>query len=211
MGRASVVACAAAVVALGASSPRVDARPSAIPLTADDLAIFQVALDSVVRPESDRLGGGIGDAALPLVGRTLALCSARSPDRQQIGCVSEDGPVPEVGRLSTVFKDRLTEADRALMRTSFLERNRETATIPPSRLQRVTLMSPADVAAKYKETTGLGVSHAVLSLPGLSAGGRAVIYARFWCGNLCGYGWYILFDRTPSGWRYVAHAMLWIS
>jgi hypothetical protein len=49
------------------------------------------------------------------------------------------------------------------------------------------------------------------SLPAYSAGGQAVVYAFYLCGNVCGYGWFVLLRHGAAGWEIQAADMLWVS
>jgi hypothetical protein len=51
-----------------------------------------------------------------------------------------------------------------------------------------------------------GFSH-----PAYLPGGRAVVYAFYLCGNVCGYGWFVLLQRRDSGWGIEATHPLWVS
>jgi hypothetical protein len=83
--------------------------------------------------------------------------------------------------------------------------------IPDSAISNVTLVSPAEIGAKYDEQTGRGALHATLSMPGISTDGRAIVYVSYWCGNLCGYGWFVLLAKGGENWRVVSRELLWIS
>ncbi|MEP7272687.1 MAG: hypothetical protein ABI882_14385 [Acidobacteriota bacterium] len=184
----------------------VDAQ-QAVQLTADDAAIMKAALDGAVLPELVRLKER-DSGTLLMFDRTIAVCQ---PDdgavRRSMGCLGDE----RNSRLATVFKNDLPASARAEILKSFVERNKANVSIPAKAIAGVTLQTPAAIDAQYDKTTGRGAKHALLSMPAISSDGRAVIYADYWCGNMCGYGWFVLLSKSPDGWRVVARELLWVS
>jgi hypothetical protein len=177
-------------------------------LNAPDAAIMRAALDAVVRPEMARLERRETSAPLLIVDRTIAICP--SEYQRQMGCLSQES-YAGIAKLATAFKNDLPEPARTEIRQSFLSRNKSSVVISPRAIAGVTVASPADILAQYDENTGRGTLHSKPSLPGLSSDGRAIVYVDFWCGNTCGYGWFVLLEKTADDWRVVAKQMLWVS
>jgi hypothetical protein len=179
-------------------------------LTADDAGIMRAAIDAVVRPEMSRLEQLKAGTPILTFDRTIALCPVEKSIGEAMGCLSQEN-YSEIARLPTVFRGELQEPARAQIRTSFLGRNKSNVIIPPKAIEGVVLAAPAEISAKYDEKTGSGTPHATVSMPGLSSDGLAVVYVSYWCGNTCGYGWFVLLKRNPDGWQVVASKGLWVS
>ena len=53
--------------------------------------------------------------------------------------------------------------------------------------------------------------YARFSLPGYTEDGKALVYAGYSCGGLCGAGWLFLLTRTEGVWRVVHLTSVWMS
>jgi hypothetical protein len=51
---------------------------------------------------------------------------------------------------------------------------------------------------QYREQT---VGFALLSLPGYSSDGYALMYGSYTCGNTCGYGWLFVLKKLEGQWQ----------
>jgi hypothetical protein len=58
---------------------------------------------------------------------------------------------------------------------------------------------------------GQRISYAAFSAPAYSSDGRALVYATYYCGPACGYGWIFLMEKSDERWRVRGVNLLWIS
>jgi len=199
------------VIVLAATLSLTPVSAQDVRLTADDAAIMRAAIDGVIRPEVARLERREASTPVLIFDRTISICPDDKSHPRDLGCLGQDARFSDIAKLSTVFMNDLGEPARVEIRTSFLARNKSNVMIRPEAVAGIIVSAPADIGAKYNDQTGRGAPHATVSMPGLSSDGRAILYLSYWCGNVCGYGWFVLLKKAPDGWQVVAKQRLWIS
>jgi hypothetical protein len=174
---------------------------------AEDLQVHTAVLTLTIRPEVARLRGAGGTDEVPtvfLANRTVALCGA--PRAREMPCIRPE----EVGALSA-FDRFLAAAAGTAIRESFTERNSQSRPLPPWGRPDVVMLDAAGLRRESERLSSPGASgFAGFSAPAY-AGTHAVVYAFYLCGNICGYGWLVLLNRSDSGWQVQATHLLWAS
>ena len=95
---------------------------------------------------------------------------------------------------------------------SFTARNNRSLALPSWTRPDVLLLDPGRLAEESHRLSSPGApGFGGFSAPGYSGGGQAVVYAFYLCGNVCGYGWFVLLNRGESGWQVQATHPLWVS
>lgn len=109
-----------------------------------------------------------------------------------------------------MFEGQLTPSQRVQLASAFLQRNEDSHPIPEGAITNEPMVTPRHFDAQpspLEATRGI-VS---FSAPAYGGDGLALVYAVYRCGELCGYGWFVLLKRRPGGWDVVGHRGLWVS
>lgn len=176
--------------------------------SSEELPVYTAVLSQTIRPRL-RIPP---ERAVILIDRTLAVCR---PTDAPMSCVSDEHIrffEARVAAAGPVMFDRvLTAIARKELGTSFRERNRNNRSFAGAQLDQVTLVSSEQLSQVLKSGSDPKWSFLRLSQAGYSGDGHALIYASYWCGNACGYGWFILLERRADSWQVISTNMLWIS
>lgn len=202
---------ALALVAVAAlSAAQAPARPAAA-----DAAVYQAVLAHRIRPEVIRRSQSLHvvAAAPVLVGRrSVPLCNPRTLARRTPGCVQDerlrlfdaDSKAPIAGRIAAPTRGELTADFRA--------RNDDSHDLALAGLAGVIPFALEEVDAAQRREATRTRGFAMFSRPAYSTDGHALVYASYWCGNMCGYGWWFLLERPQdTAWRVVDEHLIWIS
>jgi hypothetical protein len=216
-----------AVVAVLLISP----RPTGQDTSADDIAIYKAVIEHTIRPEVIRFdkGAGIEKPTILVVDRTLAIC--RPGERWPIphGCLS-------LGNIqffekpfrngTMIFDGLVTDSVRGELAKSLLSRNDQNYPFPSLGIADFFLAAPEKIDATLKSIPGVSKGFASFSRPAyfdarsqgyvlgnrkLSDQSQALIYATYFCGGACGYGWFFLLERRGGDWHVQSRYMLWIA
>jgi hypothetical protein len=146
--------------------------------------------------------------------RTVALCdAARAP---QMPCIRPE-EIETLGGTASVadrraFGSLLDDAPRTALPGSFTKRNEESGELPTWDRPDVVLLDAAGLRRESQRLSSPGASgFAGFSHPAYLPGGQAVVYVFYLCGNVCGYGWFVLLQRGEKGWQVQATHPLWVS
>jgi hypothetical protein len=93
----------------------------------------------------------------------------------------------------------LTDADQIELVRSFEHRNSDWHALPRMKAQHARMFSRKEYFDGDTPT-----DFVVFSLPGYSARGLAIVYARFSCGSLCGTSYIVVLQRSRSSWQIVS-------
>jgi hypothetical protein len=92
-----------------------------------------------------------------------------------------------------------------------MEENAESHAIDKVTIRATTMVPLDEYLAVAESESRLSVGHFGFSLPAITEDGRALVYATYDCGTMCGGGWIILLEHYKSGWKVVACDKVWIS
>jgi hypothetical protein len=203
------------IVALAAAGSGASLQSRTSPAAAgsvDDPLVLKAVVEHTILPEARRSKGGGDPAAVLLVeDRSSPLCGAgpergtpcRIPDDWQQFLASN----PPRGRRGMIDDDRRRDE----LVASLEARNAVAHALPAIDHPSVVAV-PVDHSEKtqraHRERAG-GV--AALSLPGYSGDGHALVYGSYWCGNMCGYSWLFLLEKTNGVWQVQTAVMTSIS
>lgn len=186
--------------------------------TNHDLAVYEAILTAKIRPEVDRVSAGAGirtPAPVLTFDRTLVICGS-VPDRPRpMGCIraeavqSLETELPWMRNLR--FEALLRSATREELAKSFRDRNRDSRPFPGAKLEGLIIVSPENIEEAMKRESSRTKGFSSFGLPAYSSDGHALVYGSYVCGELCGYGWLFLLERSGNSWQVVATEMLWIS
>jgi hypothetical protein len=180
-----------------------------VPPRHDDVALYSAVIEQTIRPTT-RAGAA---QAVRVAGQTVAACTA--PRDKTVPCISAEElqalAAVNIGKPS-IFGTLIGESTRATLADSFAKENAESHDLPQWRQANIVVL---DTAALHDESAKLSspgaTGFAGFSRPAYSQDGKAVVYAFYVCGNMCGYGWFVLLNRTDRGWRVQAAHPLWVS
>jgi len=159
----------------------------------DDAQIVTEVLTHTVRREVDKLlarpDGWRGSPLVILLDRTIPMC----PDKT--------GPWEECVETSWLLAVRESWWTAALS-VEFTNRNARPLPAPHLELPNVISIPYENTAGRrpYELHPNAAVWLAV-SLPAYLESGQALIYADFACGAMCCHQWFILVERSATGWR----------
>lgn len=185
--------------------------------TLRDAAVYEAVLRHTVLPQSQKFNAEAHNRTVSRVmvaDLTIGFCGAE-PDavQKRLGCLSNDSlqyfaeGLPR-GR-GHIFKE-LPESVRAELASSVRARNGANHPFAAKALSLVDAVSPAALPTVPFEGRPAR-DYAVFSRPGYSADGRALVYASYVCGSLCGYGWLFLLEERAGSWQVADVFMLWIA
>jgi hypothetical protein len=97
--------------------------------------------------------------------------------------------------------------------SSFEQRNSAGNSLPALPHPRIEFIEYEALLRSFESGAyrGRARGYAQFSLPGYTEDGKALVYASYSCGGLCGEGWLFLLSRTEGVWRVVHSTSLWIS
>ena len=201
-----------ALAATGSGAPLQSRTPPAAPGSADDPLVLRAVVEHTILPEARRSKAGGDPAAVLLVtDRTTPLCDPAS--RRETACRIPDdwqqflASNPPRGWRGLIDVDRR----RGELVASLEARNAVAHALPAIDHPSIVAV-PADHSEKAQQTHRAQAGGvAALSLPGYSADGHAFVYGSYWCGNLCGYTWLFLLEKSDGVWRVETAAMTSIS
>jgi hypothetical protein len=196
-----------------------DARPTlqsrTLPGTAtgvDDALVLTAVIEHTILPEVRKSNAVRGRRTVVLVeDRSSPLCEespgrgtpCRIPDQWQQFLAPDSAR----GWRGMIDNDRRREELVASLET----RNGTARALPVIDHPSVVVI-PVDrsekAQRKFREQAG-GV--ASLSLPGYSGDGHALVFGSYECGNVCGYSWLFVLERTDGVWRVQSAVMTSIS
>jgi hypothetical protein len=167
-----------------------------------DAAVYGSILEHTIRPQAIKELTVVEPDFLPNVvvsDSTIAVCESNPNSR--VGCIGE-WPLTRLKELLG-GNDDLVNRFRALnaARHSIAGLEIEGAIFASAELPRETRVHQSE------RTNG----SAIFSKPLYTSSGHAIVYASYYCGNLCGYGWLFLLAIYPDGWRVVSVEGVWIS
>lgn len=168
-------------------------QPPAQERRQDDAQIVSEVLTSTVRREVDTLlarpDGWRGSPLVVLLDRTIPMC----PDKT--------GPWEECVEPSSLPAGRESWWTPALSR-EFTNRNARPVPVPRVELPNVRSI-PYENSAGHQpfEVYPNAAGWLAVSLPAYLDSGQALIYVDFACGALCCRQWFILVERSSTGWR----------
>jgi hypothetical protein len=157
----------------------------------DDAQIVSDVLTSTVRREVDKLlarpDGWRGSPLVILLDRTIPMCPDKTGPWE--ACV-EASWLPAVRESPAALSVEFT--------------NRNVRPLPVPRLEL-----PNVISIPYENTAGRrpnelypnAAGWLAVSLPAYLDSGQALIYADFACGAMCCHQWFILVERSATGWR----------
>jgi hypothetical protein len=168
------VAMSAVPLAMLALSAQLLGDQPWVPVSVEDLQVFQAVLEAEIRPEITRMRGG--GTPVFVQSRTISICRP-SPSSTHVFCLPEydvrnltELPAPKK-RLAPRLGDRPW---RDLV-ASFAERNADVLVLPLGSLTRATVVPPGDAVSGAPRPP----RDVRFSLPGYSADGHAIIYASY--------------------------------
>jgi hypothetical protein len=176
-----------------------------------DGAVLQTVLDDMIRPEASRLGHV--PVSVIAYDRTVPICSIKLPE-YRFGCIRTwnlqtlGNPALRPGVL--MFEGLVTPTQRAQLVGAFWKRNEASHPLPVGAINGATMVAPGD---RESEPTGFDFARGIVSFsaPAYGGGGLALVYADYRCGQLCGYGWFVLLERQTGVWHIKGHRGLWVS
>ncbi len=179
----------------------------------DDVLIYEATIAHTIWPHYDRLGAGSPsstDRLLRVADNTLALCSPQLIR----GCFRlediERGFKRGVAQDRVPFERIVTPDTLAELMSQFASRNAERHVMPTiAGTSLIALEELRDEQARMQ--AGQRISYAAFSAPAYSSDGRAFVYATYYCGPACGYGWIFLMEKSDERWRVRGVNLLWIS
>ena len=203
------------IVALAATGSGASHQSRTTPASAssvDDPLVLRAVVEHTILPVARRSKSSSDRASLLLVeDRSIPLCKD-GPGREKPCRIPDDwqqffAPNPAPGRRGMIDDDRR----RGELVASLEARNAVAHALPAIDHPSVVAV-PGDHSEKaqraHREQAG-GV--ATLSLPGYSGDGHALMYGSYWCGNMCGYSWLFLLEKTDGVWRVQTAVMTSIS
>lgn len=178
-----------------------------------DRAVLQTVLDDLIRPEASRLGSAPAPSVIAY-DRAVPICSPIRPVVNRLGCIrnwhlqSLGNPALPPGVL--MFEGLVTPTQRAQLVGAFWKRNEVSHPLPVGAINGATMVEPGD---RETQPTRLDFARGIVSFsaPAYGADGQALVYADYRCGELCGYGWFVLLERRTGGWHITGHRGLWVS
>jgi hypothetical protein len=185
----------------------------ALPAATDDTNIYDAVLGAVIRPEIARMMRQPPDVPPPAIifAQTIARCEPR-PAPSKIGCLrNSDIDVLASRPNERPFEKQLSPAERDELFAALRANTRDSQLIAISQLHAVVATTEQGLEATIAQESPRTVGWTAFSRPGYTSDGIAVVYAKYTCGSLCGYGWLILLRRLPQGWRVIERHMLWVS
>ena len=173
----------------------------------DDRAVLELVIDEIWR----RASSPILHAGRPPADPIVVVDGARPVCRKKV--YEFDPPWPlmcgasrdGIQRILTSWA-RLPEVESVALVESFAERNQKWQDLPRFESSKVKWLPRQEYIDGAHP-----INLAVISLPGYSAGGYAVVSATFSCGLLCGTGWYAILEHGNGSWRIVDFISLWIA
>jgi hypothetical protein len=96
---------------------------------------------------------------------------------------------------------------------SFEQRNSTGNSLPALPHPRIEFIEYEALLRSFESGVNRGRArgYAQFSLPGYTEDGKALVYAAYTCGGLCGEGWLFLLARTEGVWRVVHWTSVWMS
>ena len=178
-----------------------------------DGVVLQAVVDEMIRPQASRLGPGPAPVVIA-IDSTVPVCLPSTPLGNPVGCMSNwhlqalADPLAPPGAL--MFEGQLTPSQRVQLASALLKRNDTSHPIPNGAITNATMVAPRDIEGQRPR---LDATRGIVSFSAPAYGGDALalVYAVYRCGELCGYGWFVLLERRPGGWDVVAHRGLWVS
>ena len=172
---------------------RVGAQPN--PAT-DDRAILQLVIDEIgTRVSSPILAGPRQGGPIVVVEGGRPLCREKVYERDPpwpLMCGGNRRGFAEILTKGT----QLSEQDRTELVQSVAERNTTWKDLPSIDSRKIVWLPRQEyIDGEYPRNL------AVVSLPGYSKSGYAVLAATFSCGNVCGTGWYVVLHHVDGAWR----------
>jgi hypothetical protein len=177
-----------------------------------DGAVFQTVLDDMIRPEASRRRPATPDSLIAY-DRTVPICSIRLVVNR-LGCIriwdlqALGNPASPPGVL--MFEGLVTPIQRARLVGAFWNRNEVSHPLPVGAISGVTIAAPG---GRESQPTHLDFARGIVnfSAPAYGGDGQALVYADYRCGEVCGYGWFVLLERRTGGWHVKGHRGLWVS
>jgi hypothetical protein len=200
------------VIAAGSGGSLQSRTSSASASSVDDALVMRAVIEHTILPEA-RQSKARGDRAAVLLveDRSSPLCDdgpgrgtpCRIPDQWQ------QFLAPNPARSG---RGMIDDDQRRTELVASLEARNAVAHALPAIGHPSVVSIPGDrsekTQRKYREQAG-GV--ASLSLPGYSGDRHALIYGSYWCGNMCGYSWLFLLEKTDGAWRVQSAVMTSVS
>jgi hypothetical protein len=182
---------------------------------ADDLQVYSAVVAATIRPVITRRPGSVEGSevvALLVSDRTVAACEEPRPREtpclrpEQLRALSPAAPG------EPIFGTLLTAAARTAVSNSFIQSNTQSRALPIWKAAGIVLIDPARLREESARLSTPGApGFAAFSTPAYTNDGQAVVYASYFCGNVCGYGWFVLLKRDNGKWQVQTTHMLWIS
>ena len=177
-----------------------------------DGAVLQTVLDDMIRPEASRLGPAPA-ASVIAYDRTVPICSIELVVNR-LGCIRTSN-LQALGNAASppevlMFEGLVTPTQRAQLVGAFWKRNEVSHPLPVGAISGATILAPGDLES---QPTRLDFARGIVSFsaPAYGGDGQALVYADYRCGELCGYGWFVLLERQTGGWHIKGHRGLWVS
>jgi hypothetical protein len=165
----------------------------------DDRAVLEAVTDEIWR----RAGGPALHVGRPPAEPIFVVQGARPVCREKV--YERDPPWPlmcapdsQAIEPTLTTRARLSAIERTELVRSLKERNsqwRDLPALPSTRILWLPRQEYIDGARR--------IDLAVVSLPGYSSGGHAVVFATFACGSLCGTAWYAILAYADGAWGIV--------
>jgi len=178
-----------------------------------DASVFQAVLDNMIRPEAGRIGPAPPAVVLAL-DRTVSVCSPVTPVVNHLGCIRNWEVQAFAGTVfpprAPLFEDVLTPIQRAQLTGAFWRRNQRSHLLPVGALNNATIVAPAEIERR-KQRSDAATGVVSFSVPAHGGDGQALVYATYRCGQLCGYGWFVLLEGRQNLWHVVSHRGMWVS
>jgi hypothetical protein len=180
----------------------------------DDVLIYEATITHTIWQRHDLLGAGSPsstDRLLRVADNTLALCSLQLIREFCFRLEDiERGFKRGVAQDRVPFERIVTPDTLAELMSQFASRNAERRVMPMiAGTSLIALEELLDEQARME--VGQRISYAAFSAPAYSSDGRALVYATYYCGALCGYGWIFLMEKSDARWRVRGVNLLWIS
>jgi len=151
-----------------------------------------------------------------LLEKTVPICSPTilGADRP-LGCIrrwqvqgfANKPPLPS----PPMFSEWLSLPRRALLAGAFWSRNEQSHTLPVASVRDVIWFAPSDVARVVGGESNHTAGIAGFSAPAYSGDGYALLFAKYRCGELCEYSWFLLLERQGEQWQVLSQKMVGVS
>ena len=187
-------------------------QPQPVSPPDSDLAIFRTILRETIRPAHIERSGAKGkDERIAVFDHTMAWCKESAFGRWALCMQSDDIRlnVPTQKDSDQVFGNQLSPSDRLAVAAEFNVRNERSVHLPKWDGKEISLIDQSTL--RRQSEAGSSATYAGFSRPGYIAGGRAIVYAYYHCGNLCAYGWLVLLRQGASAWEVEATKLISMS